>query len=122
MTQRVLFIDDDPVARSVVSSVLEGAGLHVHAIASPIGATRTIRDEKIDVVICDLNMPAMQGDAFARLFRENRLLRHLPLVLLSGAPREQLEELMSRGTIDAVVHKSEIETSLVSTINRLSRR
>jgi CheY-like chemotaxis protein len=119
---RVLFIDDDPVARLTVESVLEHAGMQVHSIPSPIGATRAIRENRIEVVVCDLNMPCMRGDAFARLFRTIRSHGHLPLVLLSGASESELDALRADENLSAVVQKGELDTRLVGVIRRLARR
>jgi CheY-like chemotaxis protein len=119
---RVLFIDDDPVARMSVELLLSDAGMDVFAIGSPIGATRLIREHAIDVVVCDLNMPCMRGDSFARLFRSNRHYRRLPLVLLSGASEDQLDDVRGDPNLSAVVQKDELETALVPIIRRLTRR
>jgi CheY-like chemotaxis protein len=119
---RVLFIDDDPVARLSVETVLEGAGMDVYSIPSPIGATRAIRENRIEVIVCDLNMPCMRGDAFARLFRSIRAHGHLPLVLLSGAPEAELDALRADENLSAVVQKGELDTRLVAVIRRLARR
>jgi CheY-like chemotaxis protein len=83
----VLVIDDDDVAQGAVASLLEKAGFSVHVLDSPIGATRAIRDQKIDIVVVDLNMPAMRGDAFARMFRKSPLFANIPLVVVSSGQR-----------------------------------
>lgn len=119
---RVLVIDDDETARTVVGALLEEAGYKVHAIASPIGASRTIREHDVDAVICDLNMPAMKGDAFARLFRQSRAFKDVRLVLISGASREELAALQHDGTVDAVLHKSELAENLAPLLRRIIRR
>jgi len=120
--QNVLVIDDDDTAREVTGAILSGAGFTTHLISSPIGATRAVRELSIDAVVCDLNMPAMRGDALARLFRQSKSLRLIPLVLISGAPREELDVLVADGTVDAIVHKSDLGTVLVQQIRRLLSR
>lgn len=120
---KILVIDDDDVARAVVEATLTSAGFESHGIASPIGATRAVREFSIDAVVCDLNMPAMRGDALVRLFRQSKSLRSVPVVLISGAPREELEALVSEGVVDEVVHKSDLGVLLVQQLRRvLSRR
>jgi two-component system chemotaxis sensor kinase CheA len=121
VNERVLVIDDDPTSTAVIASVLEAAGYAVTTLASPIGATRAIRDNGIDVVVCDLNMPAMRGDAFARMFRKSTVLSGLRLVVVSAAPRAELDRLMTEGTVDGVVHKGDLDRSLVPLLRRLGR-
>lgn len=119
--ERVLLIDDDVTAQTVVASVLQAAGFEVHTLSSPIGATRTIRDHQIGFVICDLNMPAMRGDAFARMFRKSSVLNKLRLIVISAAPRAELDRLMDEGTVDGVVHKGDLDRILVPLIRRLGQ-
>ena len=120
--QTILVIDDDGTAREVTSALLMAAGFTCHAIASPIGATRAMRELRIEAVVCDLNMPAMQGDALAKLFRQSKSLHSIPLILISGAPREELEALIADGTVDAIVHKSDLNSVLVQQLRRLLSR
>lgn len=120
--QNVLVIDDDPVALGMISGVLERAGFLVHTMSSPIGATRAIRDHAVGAVVCDLHMPAMRGDAFARLFRQSPMLRNIPLIVISGAPRQELDDLTTDGMVDGVVHKSDLQLSLVPMIRRLGKK
>jgi CheY-like chemotaxis protein len=118
----VLVIDDDDVSSMMTAAMLESERMHVVTMGSPIGATRAISEHGIDVVLCDLNMPAMRGDAFARLFRKNRQFKHLPLIVISGASHGELEALMAEGTVDAVVHKSNAQRDLAQLIARLVGR
>ncbi|MCZ7681872.1 MAG: response regulator [Sandaracinaceae bacterium] len=117
---RVLVIDDDVVAQKVIAGILARSGFEVHTLDSPIGATRTIREQRIDIVACDLDMPAMRGDAFARMFRKSTVLSGLRLVLISAASKEELARLASEGTVDAVVHKGDLERELVPVLRRLT--
>ena len=122
MNDHILVIDDDETALTVIGAILREAGFKTHAIASPIGATRAVREHSIDAVVCDLNMPAMRGDALARLFRQNKALRCVPLLLVSGAGRDELDELAAAGTVDTVVHKADLGTQLVTQLRKLLSR
>ena len=117
--QTILVIDDDDTAREVTSALLMAAGFACHAIASPIGATRAMRELRIEAVVCDLHMPAMQGDALAKLFRQSKSLHAIPVVVISSAPREELEPLLASGNVDAIVHKGDLHTGLVQQLRRL---
>ena len=119
MSAKVLVIDDDETAREIVRALLTRAGFSVVVVSTPIGATRLIREIGIDAVVCDLNMPAMQGDSLARLFRSSKALRAVRLVLMSGASHEELGALLFQGSVDAVVHKSDLQRELVSKLRAL---
>ena len=85
----------------------------------PIGATRLIREIGISAVVCDLNMPAMRGDSLARLFKESKALQHVRIILISGAPREELETILLTHSVDAVVHKSDLHRELLPKLRKL---
>jgi|SRR5262252_2251961 len=121
MPARVLLIDDDDIAREFLASLLKEGGHDVHELPSPIGATRTILNEAIDVVVLDIFMPQMDGDKSAKMLRENPRLEGIGIVLVSSCEASQLEEIAARVKADAVVPKGEARTRLVPTVNRLWR-
>ena len=118
----VLVIDDDETARLVVRDILVSSGFTVHTSATPIGATKLVREHGASIVVCDLNMPAMRGDALAKLFRGSRALQHVRLVLISGAGQEQLDAIAREGVVDAALSQDELAPGLVTTLRRLARR
>ena len=117
--KKILVIDDDDTAREVVRAMLAAAGYPVSSLATPIGATRLIREVGISAVVCDLNMPAMRGDSLARLFKESKALQHVRIILISGAPREELETILQTNSVDAVVHKSDLQHELLPKLRKL---
>lgn len=117
--KKILVIDDDDTAREVVRALVAEAGYPVVCLATPIGATRLIREIGISAVVCDLNMPAMRGDSLARLFKESKALQHVRIVLISGAPRDELEMILSTNAVDAVVHKSDLQRELIAKLRKL---
>lgn len=122
MERTVLVIDDDDTARDVVRALLEEGGFDVHTSPSPIGATRLVRDHGVCAVVCDLNMPAMRGDALARLFRSSRVLRDVRLVLISGSSPDELEAAAAAHVADAVLSKAELGERLVRVVSQLVQR
>ena len=95
---------------------LEAAGYQVFELPSAIGSTREVLRHDIDVVVIDLNMPAMRGDSLARLFRANPRMRSLRLVLVSGSPAHQLESIAGDVRADAWVHKESLPAGLVDAV------
>lgn len=118
----VLVIDDDETARTVIRAILVDAGYEVHTSPSPIGATRLVKDHGVSAVVCDLNMPAMRGDALARLFRQSRALKDVRLVLVSGVSGPELLAIESEGIADAVLGKDVLQDRLVPVLSRLVKR
>ncbi|MCB9664815.1 MAG: sigma-54-dependent Fis family transcriptional regulator [Alphaproteobacteria bacterium] len=83
MTARVLVVDDDAGVRFTVRSALEDAGHLVREAADgQAGLEALDADDRIDVVVCDLRMPRMDGLALlAEVVRRPRAPR---VVLLTA--------------------------------------
>ena len=67
---RVLFVDDNPEARALVSTVLESAGADVSIAASAVEALEHLRKHDVDVVLTDIGMPDLDGYDFVMRLRE----------------------------------------------------
>ena len=106
---RVMVIDDDELACAAMSRLLRLAGFEVHALASPLGASKEISRLRIQVVVVDINMPAMRGERLVALFRGTPRLRNLPVVLISGEEAEDLERLAEAVDADATLPKADMK-------------
>jgi len=67
---RVLFVDDNPEARSLVSAALEAAGAQVRLAGSAAEALNALREAAFDVVLSDIGMPDVDGYDFVMRLRE----------------------------------------------------
>ena len=119
---RVLIIDDDDVARELLSSTLKQAGHQVIELASAIGATRAIFEHNVDAVVVDVMLPDISGDKLARVLRENSRGQWLGIVLVSSRPVQELQELAAGARADGVVAKANIRSGLAATVARAVQR
>jgi CheY-like chemotaxis protein len=118
---RILIIDDDDIARELLSSCLAGEGYDVSELPSPIGATKTIIDKKINVVVLDVMMPEVSGDKLAKMLRGNPRMGRVGIVLVSSLKTEELRRLQRESGADATVEKSRIRQDLVRAVKTAGR-
>lgn len=118
---RVLVIDDDDVARDVIVDVLEHDGHTVTSLPSPIGATKHIVDQHVNVVVLDLMMPSMRGDKLATLLGRNPKLKNLGVVLVTSARLEDVSALTDAMGSIAIVSKNGIQDDLCPAVRRAAR-
>jgi PAS domain S-box-containing protein len=79
----VLLVDDDAIVRDILTLSLEDAGYAVHAAAGGAAALAWIdTDPRLDIVVSDLTMPAMDGVTLIRAVQQRR--PSLPAILLTG--------------------------------------
>jgi putative two-component system response regulator len=120
---RVLVIDDNAVAREVMSDMLESSGYEVVAASSATEALTLFIDERIGLVLTDIVMPDLSG---LELLESMRLHRpNLPIVLVTGAnTRDNLTEALRRGADGLVAKpftKEELDQTLTRALDRAGR-
>jgi PleD family two-component response regulator len=115
----VLVIDDSDIDRQAISDLLIRAGYDVHALPTPIRATRVARQLNVKVVVIDQNLPAMDGSKLAALFRKNPSMASIRVVLVSGGDETAMLALAREAEVDAFVSKRLMHDQLVKTIRRL---
>jgi len=79
----VLVVDDDDATRSAERAVLSDGGFRVIEARDGEEAMRAITNDPPAMVVLDIQMPGVDGPSFARKLR--MALRHVPLVVLTGA-------------------------------------
>ncbi|MDX2054890.1 MAG: response regulator [Polyangiaceae bacterium] len=116
MSFRILVIDDDDLARTVLSETLRNEGCDVFELPSAIGAGRLITERNIRGVVLDVMLPDIDGDKLARMLRGNAKGSDLAIILVSSRPGHELELLAVEARADGVVNKAEIEARLWPTL------
>ena len=81
----VLVVDDDPDVRGVLTDAFESEGFRVMTAANGMQALHRTRDATPDVIVLDLNMPMMSGDAFLYAWRAGAETHSVPVVAISAA-------------------------------------
>lgn len=84
----VLVADDSITTRSLLRSVLESGGYKVRTASDGEEALRLVRNEPIDLVVSDVQMPRLDGIALVERLREDTRTSGLPVVLFSSADSE----------------------------------
>ncbi|MBK8061690.1 MAG: chemotaxis protein CheW [Gemmatimonadetes bacterium] len=81
----VLLVDDSRFFLSLIAPVLRGAGYKVSTASDGRDAlTYLERGDRYDIIISDIDMPAVDGFALAREIRANPAWSDVPLLALTG--------------------------------------
>jgi CheY-like chemotaxis protein len=121
-SERALVIDDDDIARELLASILRDGGYETFELRSPIGASQTLLQERIGIVVLDLMMPEMRGDKLVKLLRANRRLADIAIVLVSSCPAEELGTLAAQVGAEGLVEKRYVRAQLLEAVARAKRR
>ncbi|WP_372620076.1 chemotaxis protein CheW [Falsiroseomonas sp.] len=83
--KRLLVVEDSSFFRELVVPTLSAEGYEVVAVAQPSEAlSLRERGAMFDAIVSDIEMPGMDGFAFARAVRDGGPWAELPMVALSG--------------------------------------
>ena len=88
MRKQILIVDDSASLRQVVSITLENAGYDVIDADDGATALKLLDGKKIHLVICDVNMPVMDGITFVKNVKQMPNYRFLPIIMLTTETRE----------------------------------
>ncbi|NOZ24966.1 MAG: response regulator [Nitrospirae bacterium] len=88
--KKILVIDDDERHLIITKGLLEEAGHEVITHRNWIGATTAVADTRPDLVLLDINMPALSGERLSLLLRANRRTSRVPVVFYSSNDEDSL--------------------------------
>jgi CheY-like chemotaxis protein len=87
--RRVLVVDDDADSADTLCVLLGRMGHETAAAYSGPAALEAVQRFRPDVVLCDLDLPGMDGCAVVRALRANPLTARLRLIAVSGYGQEE---------------------------------
>jgi two-component system KDP operon response regulator KdpE len=92
MSLRILVVDDEPQIRRVMRSALTGQGYSVAEARSGEEALEKLREEPADLVLLDVNLPAMSGLEACRAVRATS---DVPVIMLTvrNSEKDKVEAL-----------------------------
>lgn len=97
MAKTIMIIDDSASVRQVVSITLRAAGYEVIEATDGKDAITKLVGQKIHMVICDVNMPNMNGIEFVLAAKKMASYKFTPIVMLTEAGDEAKEDSRQAG-------------------------
>lgn len=86
--KRIMVIDDSVSLREVVGISLRGAGYEVTEACDGKDALSKLNGSRFHLMICDVNMPVMDGISFVREVKQLPRHRFVPIIMLTTESRE----------------------------------
>jgi two-component system, chemotaxis family, sensor kinase CheA len=121
---KVLVVDDQFTVRELQRSILEAAGYRVETARDGQEALRSIsRDDDVELVVTDVQMPAMDGIQLLKAIREDQQHSSLPVVIITAQAGEEDRQRGVEAGADAYILKHEFDQrALLDTVERLIGR
>ena len=80
---KIVIIDDDRFIRYLLDLHLRKAGYEVFAAEDAVAAGRVILECRPHVILCDVDMPFMDGYEFVSALRADPVTRNIPVIFLT---------------------------------------
>lgn len=107
MGKKILIVDDSKTMRKIITRTLRQADIVVDKISEAEDgqvALDILQEEKPDIILCDINMPNMDGIEFLKQKSASESLKNIPIVMItteSGSQDiiKQAQELGAAGSL-----------------------
>ncbi|MFH1227710.1 MAG: HD domain-containing phosphohydrolase [Planctomycetota bacterium] len=101
MSQKILVVDDEPAIRQMLRAFLIRLDYQVRDAGTGIDAIELLAREPASLVLCDIQMPGMDGLDTLSAIKKNH--PDLPVVMMSGfTTHDRLIEALDKGAADFI--------------------
>lgn len=119
---KVLVIDDDPALCQLLTMLLSEEGFQVRAARNGREGLSILRQEGGWLILLDLMMPYMDGNAVLQVLREDRILLNNNIVVLMSAGNMVQDSQPLQEPVQAVLPKPFDLESVLTLVNRLTEK
>jgi len=85
MSKKALVVDDNGNNLMLEKDLLEVAGFEVFVAENASSGIAIARKEKPDVILMDVRLPDMRGSEAAKILRQNKETRGIPIVFVTAS-------------------------------------
>jgi two-component system, NtrC family, nitrogen regulation response regulator NtrX len=118
---RILVIDDEKPIRNTLSEILEYEDHEVELAEDGVEGLEKAKEEKFDIILCDIKMPKMDGVEVIEKLME--ICPEVPVIMISGhGTVETAVETLKKGAYDFIEKPLDLNRLLVSIRNALERK
>ncbi len=116
----ILVVEDSITSRMLLKNILESAGYDVQTAVDGADAWATLKTEKFDVVVSDIEMPRMDGFELTAKIRGDETLKNIPVVVVTSLEsREDRERGIDVGANAYIIKSGFEQNNLLSVVKRL---
>lgn len=105
MGKKALIVDDNGNNLVLEKDLLEIAGFEVFISENASGGIAISRKEMPDIIIMDVRLPDMRGTEAARILRQDKATRDIPIVFVTASVMAEGREAISAITNSGFIGK-----------------
>jgi len=108
MPINILVVDDSASMRKVLRKSIQMCNigtLNFFEASNGMEALAVLKDEWIDLVFTDINMPVMDGFELVNKLHENDLTKNTPIIVVTSDVSAENQETARRNNIKHIIYK-----------------
>ena len=114
---KIAIIEDDPVINQMYRMKFEAEGFIVQLANNGSRGVSLVKDFKPDMILLDLEMPEMNGEAALKQIRSQDWGQHIPVMILTNLGAEEApKSLKALGIIDYIVKANLTPSEVVAKV------
>ncbi len=102
--KKILVIDDDKKHLLTVKEILETEGHEIYTHNQPFGSSTLARMLNPDLILLDVNMPGLSGDALSKVIRSHG---QAPIVFYSSNDEDSLRQMVRLHNVKGYICKGD---------------
>jgi DNA-binding NtrC family response regulator len=106
--KRILVVDDEENARIALSRLLAKEGFLVESVANGFEALNYLRQQEVNLIVTDINMPEMNGIAFLKELNKSFPKSNVIMITAYGGVESYIES-MNLGAFEYINKPVKIE-------------
>ena len=105
MTQTILVVEDDELNQALFSDLLTTEGYRAVVTGEPLAALALAREHRPDLVLMDIQLPAISGLEVTRWLKDDPALASIPVIAVTAYAMQGDEARMREGGCAAYIPK-----------------
>src|SRR4051812_49040258 len=113
----ILIVEDRPIDRKLLATVLASGGHRVLEATDGIDALRSLRRDRPDLIISDILMPTMDGYELVRQIRGTPGVSDVPVIFYSATYHEREAKILAQQCgVAAILTKPSAPKKILTTV------
>jgi two-component system chemotaxis response regulator CheY len=119
LTKTILLVDDSASLRQIAKMSLTSAGYQILEASDGLEALKLLDGRQISMVVCDVNMPNMNGFEFAKSAKLLNQYKFMPILMLTTESQQDKMDQGKAAGVRAWMVKPFTPSQLLKAVDKL---
>ncbi len=120
-TFRVMLVDDEPVIRELVRTMLTSGSVEVEVAGDGVECLKLAKTRAFDLILLDIVLPGMDGITVCRLLKSDPATSRVPVYMLTAKAKQSDVEVARRAGADGYINKPFKGAELMDLVDKLEK-